>query len=102
MTEDYERTHPVEGGGVEVPTRALDADGDGRGDYLTAEVSEVAGLVSIPPLARTVLYYVLALANAAAVPLAAADVVDGLVVLIILNVASVFGFTLAANRVSQE
>ena len=102
MTEDYERTHPVEGGGVEVPTRALDADGDGRGYYLTAEASEVAGLVSIPPLARTILYYVLALANGVAVPLAAAGVVDGLVVLIILNVASVFGFTLAANRVPAE
>ena len=88
--------------GSTVTGRFLDADGDGRGDYLTAEVSEVAGLVSIPPLARTVLYYVLALANAAAVPLAAAGVIDGLVVLIILNVASVFGFTLAANRVPQE
>ena len=102
MTEDYERTHSVAGGGVEVPTRALDADGDGRGDYLTAEVSEVAGLVSIPPLARTVLYYVLAVANAAAVPLAAAGVINGLVVLVILNVASVFGYTLAANRVLAE
>ena len=37
MTEDYERAHPVEGGGVEVPTRALDADGDGQPDYSTAD-----------------------------------------------------------------
>ena len=86
------------------PTRALDADNDGAPDYLTAEVVEFtpAELVSIPPLPRTVLYYLLALANAVAVPLVAAGKLDGLTVLIILNVASVFGFTLAANRVPKE
>lgn len=79
------------------PRRVADDDGDGRGDYAPA-----AQLVTIPPLPRTILYYVLALANAIAVPLVAAGKLDGLTVLIILNVASVFGFTLAANRVPKE
>ena len=81
--------------------RYLDADGDGQPDMLP-EPDAPAGLVSIPPLARTVIYYLLALANGVAVPLAAAGHVDPLVVLIILNIASVMGFTLAANRVSAE
>ena len=80
--------------------RYVDADANGKPDYLTDEAAEVAPqLVSIPPLARTVIYYVLAIANGVAVPLAAAGKIDGLVVLIILNFASVMGFTLAANRV---
>ena len=81
--------------------RYLDADGDGQPDMLP-EPDAPAGLVSIPPLARTVIYYVLALANGVAVPLAAAGRIDTLVVLIVLNIASVFGFTLAANRVPTE
>ena len=79
------------------PRRAIDADGDGQPDY-----APTAQLVTIPPLPRTILYYVLALANAVAVPLVAAGKLDGLAVVIILNVASVFGFTLAANRVPKE
>ena len=78
--------------------RFLDADGDGQPDY----AEPTPQLVTIPPLPRTILYYVLALANAVAVPLVAAGKLDGLTVLIILNVASVFGFTLAANRVPKD
>lgn len=78
--------------------RYLDANGDGQPDVLPGSDAP-DGLVSIPPLARTILYYLLALANGIAVPLAAAGHVDPLIVLVIVNVASVFGFTLAANRV---
>ena len=99
MTEP--QTYPTDDGGVIAghvpPRRTIDADGDGQPDYAPA-----AQLVTIPPLPRTILYYVLALANAVAVPLVAAGKLDGLTVLIILNVASVFGFTLAANRVPKE
>ena len=104
MAEPYEQTQPTDDGGVIVPPapdwppRALDADGDGQPDYRAEPTPQ---LVTIPPLPRTVLYYVLALANAVAVPLVAAGKLDGLTVLIILNVASVFGFTLAANRVPK-
>ena len=103
MTEPYEQTQPTDDGGVIVPPapdwprRAIDADGDGKHDY-----APTPQLVTIPPLPRTILYYVLALAHAVAVPLVAAGKLDGLTVLIILNVASVFGFTLAANRVPKE
>ena len=99
MTEP--QTYPTDDGGVIAghvpPRRAIDADGDGQPDYAPAPQ-----LVTIPPLPRTILYYVLALANAVAVPLVAAGKLDGLAVVIILNVASVFGFTLAANRVPKE
>ena len=78
--------------------RYLDADGDGVPDMLP-EPDAPAGLVSIPPLARTVIYYALALANGIVGPLAAAGHVDPLIVLVIVNIASVMGFTLAANRV---
>lgn len=105
MTEPYEQTQPTDDGGVIVPPapdwppRALDADGDGQPDYSAEPTPQ---LVTIPPLPRTILYYLLALANAAAVPLAAAGRLDPLWTLIILNVAAVFGFTLAANRVPKE
>lgn len=82
--------------------RYLDADADGVPDMPPEASPPPERLVSIPPLARTVLYYVLALANGVAVPLAAAGRIDTLVVLIVLNIASVFGFTLAANRVPTE
>lgn len=104
--EPFEQTQPTDDGGVIVPPavdyqpqRYEDANGDGTPDVKGASEAE---LVSIPPLPRTVLYYVLALANAAAVPLAAAGKLDPLWTLIILNVAAVFGFTLAANRVPKE
>ena len=96
------QTYPTDNDGVitgHVPDRYLDADGDGKADVRPANEHE---LVSIPPLPRTILYYLLALANAAAVPLAAAGRLDPLWTLIILNVAAVFGFTLAANRVPKE
>ena len=99
MTEP--QTYPTDDGGVIAghvpPRRTIDADGDGQPDY-----APTPQLVTIPPLPRTILYYVLALANAVAVPLVAAGKLDGLTVVIILNVASVFGFTLAANRVPKE
>lgn len=99
MTEP--ETYPTEGGVItgHVPDRYPDADGDGKADVRPAPEHE---LVSIPPLPRTILYYLLALANAAAVPLAASGRLDPLWTLIILNVAAVFGFTLAANRVPKE
>lgn len=56
-------------------------------------------LVAIPPVARTVLYYVLALANAVLVPLTAAGKVDPTLGLIVVGVSGVFGFTLAASNV---
>ena len=59
-------------------------------------------LVAIPPVARTVLYYVLALANAVVVPLTASGRVDGDIGLIIVGVSGVFGFTLAASNVSRS
>lgn len=57
------------------------------------------GLIAIPPLARTVIYYVLALAHAVVVPLIAAGVVDAIYGAIVLGVASVFGFALAGGNV---
>lgn len=102
MTEPYEQTQPTADGGVIVPpaadwpSRALDADG--RPDVRPATEHE---LVSIPPLPRTIIYYALALANAAAVPLAASGRLDPLWTLIILNVADVLGFSLAASRVPK-
>lgn len=98
MTEPYEQTQPTADGGVIVPQRYLDADGDGRPDIRPATEHE---LVSIPPLPRTIIYHVLALANAAAVPLAASGRLDPLWTLIILNVADVLGFSLAASRVPK-
>lgn len=100
MTEP--QTYPTDDGGViigHVPDRYLDADGDGKADVRPATEHE---LMSIPPLPRTILYYMLALANAVAVPLAAAGWIEPLWTLIILNVAGVFGFVLAANRVPRE
>lgn len=82
--------------------RYVDAGAVGVPDTLPEADPRSERLVSIPPLARTILYYVLALANGVAVPLAAAGRIDTLVVLIVLNIASVFGFTLAANRVPTE
>jgi hypothetical protein len=61
----------------------------------------VTNLVAIPPLARTIIYYVLALAFAAIGPLTAAGRVDALYGAIILGVAGVFGFTLAASNVAR-
>ena len=60
-----------------------------------------SNLVAIPPVARTVLYYVLALANAVVVPLTASGRVDGDIGLIIVGVSGVFGFTLAASNVAK-
>lgn len=53
-------------------------------------------LVPIPPLARTVIYYVLALANAVVTPLAAAGVLDPTIAVVVLGVASTFGFVLSS------
>jgi hypothetical protein len=58
-------------------------------------------LVTLPPVVRTVLYYVLALANAVLVPLTASGRVDPDVSLIVVGVSGVFGFTLAASNVSR-
>lgn len=59
-------------------------------------------LVAIPPVARTVLYYVLALANAVLVPLTASGRVDPDIGTIVIGVGGVFGFTLAAGNVSRS
>jgi hypothetical protein len=58
-------------------------------------------LVAIPPVWRTVVYYALALANAVLVPLTASGRVDPDLGLIVVGVAGVFGFTLAASNVSR-
>ncbi len=59
-------------------------------------------LVQIPAVARTVLYYVLALGNAVLLPLSIDGTVDPVLAIIIANVSAVFGFTLAAQNVPQE
>lgn len=58
-------------------------------------------LVAIPPVVRTVLYYTLALTNAVLVPLTASGRVEPDLGLIVVGVAGVFGFTLAASNVSR-
>lgn len=60
-----------------------------------------SNLVAIPPVVRTVLYYVLALANAVAIPLTASGRVDPDIGFIVVGVAGVFGFTLAASNVTK-
>lgn len=60
-----------------------------------------SNLVAIPPVARTVLYYLLALANAVLVPLTASGRVDPDLSLIVIGVSGVFGFTLAASNVTR-
>ena len=79
--------------------RFLDADGDGQPDVRTPAQPD---LLTIPPMARTILYYSLALGNAVCVPLVAAGLLDVLVVTIIVNVAGVLGFTIAANNVPKN
>ena len=80
--------------------RFLDADGDGQPDV--AATTAQPDLLTIPPMARTILYYSLALGNAVCVPLVAAGLLDVLVVTIIVNVAGVLGFTIAANNVPKN
>lgn len=58
-------------------------------------------LVTLPPVVRTALYYVLALANAVLVPLTASGRVDPDISLIVVGISGVFGFTLAASNVSK-
>jgi hypothetical protein len=67
----------------------------------TERATESTSLVAIPPIARTVLYYVLALANAVLVPLTASGRVDPDLSLIVIGVSGVFGFTLAASNVTR-
>lgn len=57
------------------------------------------GLLPLPPLARTVIYYVLSLANVAMIPLVATHVVDPVWAVSVVGVAGVFGFTLSASNV---
>ena len=61
----------------------------------------MSNLVAIPPLARTVLYYVLALGNAVVLGLASTHNVDPAIALVIANVSGVFGFTLASQNVTR-
>ena len=99
------QTYPTDDGGVisgHVPGRYLDADGDGTPDVKEEVVEAHPALLTIPPLARTILYYGLALGNAVCVPLVAAGHLDILTVTIIANVAGVFGFTIAANNVPRQ
>lgn len=100
MTEP--ETYPTDDGVVtgHVPSRWLDADGDGQPDVRTEPAQP--DLLTIPPMARTILYYSLALGNAVCVPLVAAGLLDVLVVTIIVNVAGVLGFTIAANNVPKN
>ena len=106
MTEP--KTYPTDDGGVIAghvpPRRTIDADGDGHPDVRdeAVEVEANPALLTIPPLARTILYYGLALGNAVCVPLVAAGHLDILTVTIIANVAGVFGFTVAANNVPRQ
>ena len=60
-----------------------------------------SSLVEIPPLWRTGLYYVLALASAVLIPLTAAGYIEPLWGQMITGVAAVFGFTLAAQHVPK-
>lgn len=59
-------------------------------------------LVAIPPVVRTALYYLLALANAVAIPLTASGRIDPDIGFIVVGVAGVFGFTLAAANVAKS
>lgn len=60
------------------------------------------GILQIPALARSILYYALALGLAVLTPLVAAGSVDATVTSIFTNVAGVFGFTLAAQYVTRD
>lgn len=55
-------------------------------------------LIQIPPMARTVMYYLLAVANAIVV---AGFIPDTRWASLIVGLAGVFGFTLAASNVSR-
>lgn len=66
------------------------------------ETEQTGGLIAIPPMPRTVIYYALALTNAVVVPLIASGAVDATVGAIVLGVASVFGFTMAGGNVLRE
>jgi hypothetical protein len=58
-------------------------------------------VATIPPAVRQVIYFVLLLANAALAPLVAKGVVDPVVAVIVVNVSSVFGFSLATSNVTK-
>ena len=63
--------------------------------------TEPAGLVQIPPVIRTALYYALALASAILIPLTAAGYIAPMWGQMITGVAAIFGFTLAAQHVPK-
>ena len=62
---------------------------------------QTSSLVEIPALARTGIYYALALASAVLIPLTAAGYVEPLWGQMITGVAAIFGFTLAAQHVPK-
>ena len=62
---------------------------------------EPSGLVEIPPVIRTAIYYTLALASAILIPLTAAGYIEPLWGQMITGVAAIFGFTLAAQHVPK-
>lgn len=66
-----------------------------------SDLTTAPSLVAIPPVVRTALYYLLALANAVLIPLTASGRVDPDFGLIVVGVAGVFGFTLAASNVTR-
>jgi len=98
VTDEY-LTSPTDDGGVVVPARALDADGDGQPDYLTAEVEESprTALQAIPKPVRLTLYVVYALAGPVLIYLSAKGYVGTDEWALYAGVGTVFGITASGN-----
>ena len=99
VSETYEQTSPTADGGVVSPPRALDADGDGRGDYLTAEVEESprTALQAIPKSVRLTLYVLYAVGGVVLIYLEAKGIVGADELALWAGIGSVFGVTAAGN-----
>ena len=91
-------TSPTDDGGVIVPARALDADGDGQPDYaLEFEESPRTALQAIPNPVRLTLYVAYALAGPVLIYLSAKGIVGADEWALYAGVGTVFGITASGN-----
>ena len=92
-------TSPTDDGGVVVPARALDADGDGQPDYSALEFEESprTALQAIPKGVRLGLYVAYALAGPVLIYLSAKGIVGTDEWALYAGVGTVFGITASGN-----
>ena len=92
-------TSPTDDGGVVVPARALDADGDGQPDYAVLEFEESprTALQAIPKGVRLGLYVAYALIGPVLIYLSAKGYVGTDEWALYAGVGTVFGITASGN-----